>query len=206
MHILKVRFKTAAEFFDAYSQEVANGGLFCPTTTLLKPGDDVIVEMNVTGLPNKVLIRGIVRWWRPALPRLRVRAGALVEFAPEEKEKRDFVIQTLEGTRRTAQRRRHTRIPVSVPARYRLASSAEYHPTELKEISIGGAVVRIEEQLPVGTDIILEVTPPGGVAPMPIAGRVTHQTQGGSSGVRFLYRDGGGARRIRELLRRLKQA
>ena len=206
MHILKVRCKTAAEFLDGFSRDLANGGLFCPTTVLLKPGDDVIVELNVPGLPNKVLVRGTVRWWRPALPRLRVRAGALVEFDTDERDKRDFIIGTLEGTRQPARRRRHTRIPVNIPVRYRTANSAEYRTTELREISVGGAVIRTAEDLPVGAEIIVEVTPPGGVAPMAITGRVTHLSAPDSTGLRFVYRDGGGARRIRELLRRLRQS
>ena len=57
----------------------------------------VICELTVPALPNKVLIRGTVRAWRPALPRLRVRAGATVEFASEESEKRDFIVETVKG-------------------------------------------------------------------------------------------------------------
>jgi Tfp pilus assembly protein PilZ len=206
MHILKVRCRTVAEFLEGYSRDLVNGGLFCPTTVLLKPSDEVIVELNVPGLPNKVLIRGTVKWWRPALPRLRVRAGALVEFDPEERDKRDFIIGTLEGTRQPARRRRHTRIPVNIPVRYREAHTAEFRPTELREISVGGAVLRTDEPIPLGAEIILEVTPPGGVAPMAITGRVTHHNSPDATGLRFVYRDGGGARRIRELLRRLRQA
>jgi Tfp pilus assembly protein PilZ len=204
MHILKVRCKSAAEFLDGFSRDLPNGGFFCPTTVLLKPADEVIVELNVPGLPNKVLIRGTVKWWRPALPRLRVRAGALVEFDTEERDKRDFIIGTLEGTRQPARRRRHTRIPVNIPVRYRAANTAEFCSTELREISVGGAVIRTPEPLTVGSEIILEVTPPGGVAPMAITGRVTHHNTPEASGLRFVYRDGGGARRIRELLRRLR--
>jgi Tfp pilus assembly protein PilZ len=204
MHILKVRCRTAAEFLEGFSRDLANGGFFCPTTVLLKPGDEVIVEMNVPGLPNKVLIRGTVKWWRPALPRLRVRAGALVEFDTEERDKRDFILGTLEGTRQPARRRRHTRIPVNIPVRYRPAKTAEFRTTELREISVGGAVIRTPEPLTVGSEIILEVTPPGGIAPMAIVGRVTHHNASDCSGLRFVYRDGGGARRIRELLRRLR--
>jgi Tfp pilus assembly protein PilZ len=204
MQILKVRCRSAQEFLETYSPDLPNGGLFCPTTFLLKPGDEIIVELNVDGLPNKVLIRGSVRWWRPALPRLRVRAGALVEFDASERDKRQFILETLQGRRQPSQRRRHARMPIAVPARYRSADSAEYHESELREISVGGCVIRTSKPLPLGDEIIVEITPPGGAGPMAIAGRVTYHNADGV-GLRFVYRDGGGARRLRELLRRLRQ-
>ena len=79
MQILKVRFRTNSEFEANYQGDLMSGGLFCPTTAPLDRGEPVIVELSAPALPNKVLIRGTVRSWRPALPRLRVRAGAVVE-------------------------------------------------------------------------------------------------------------------------------
>ncbi len=51
-----------------------------PGKTELAVGTPVVVEMACDGLPNKVLIRGIVTAWRPALPRMRIRAGATYTF------------------------------------------------------------------------------------------------------------------------------
>ena len=62
--------------------------------------------------------------WRPALPRLRVRAGATVAFAPEEEEKRRFILAALAGELKPP-KRKHTRIPVAVPVRYRMPGTAE---------------------------------------------------------------------------------
>jgi Tfp pilus assembly protein PilZ len=205
MQILKVRFRSSQEFQEAYARDLAPGGLFCPTTTELAPGSDVIVEISADELPNKVLLRGSVKWWRPALPRLRVRAGALVEFSLEEKDKRDFVLRVLGGGQSAAalRKRKHTRIPIEVPVRYRTEGSAEYRESGLREISVGGALLRTEETLPLGTEIIVEVMPPGGVSPMAIAGKVAYYA-GGDAGIKFLYRDGGGSRRLRELIRRIR--
>ena len=50
----------------------------CRRPTSSTPGEQVIVEISSNLLPNKVLIRGTVQAWRPALPRMRVRAGATV--------------------------------------------------------------------------------------------------------------------------------
>jgi hypothetical protein len=56
-----------------------------------------------------------------------------------------------------------------------------------------------------GTEVVLELLPPGGAAPMPITGRVAYHS-GAGMGLKFLYRDGGGSRRIRELIRRIRAA
>ena len=44
-----------------------------------------------------------------------------------------------------------------------------------------------------------------GAAPMSIAGKVAYHAPGGT-GLKFVYRDGGGSRRIRELIRRIRAA
>ncbi len=80
VNILRVRCRNLEEFEEHYRLDLPTGGVFCPTTTELAPGTAVVVEMACDGLPNKVLIRGTVTAWRPALPRMRVRAGATVAF------------------------------------------------------------------------------------------------------------------------------
>jgi hypothetical protein len=40
---------------------------------------------------------------------------------------------------------------------------------------------------------------------MSIAGRISYHTEAGA-GIKFLYRDGGGSRRIRELIRRIRSS
>jgi Tfp pilus assembly protein PilZ len=206
MIILKTRFRSPAEFQEAFATDAPTGGLFCPTTTELDPGNEVVVEIAAEELPNKVLLRGTVKWWRPALPRLRIRAGALVEFALEEKDKLDFVTKTLGGGGNAAARKRkHTRIPIELPVRYRIEGESEMHVSGLREISAGGALLRTEKLLPLGTDVIVEITPPGGVSPMAIAGKVTYHA-GTDAGLKFIYRDGGGSRRLRELIRRIRVA
>jgi Tfp pilus assembly protein PilZ len=206
MQILKVRFRTNAEFHENYQDELPNGGLFCPTTTPLAVGAPVIIELSAPALPNKVLIRGAVRAWRPALPRLRVRAGATVEFDSEEAEKRVFIVDTIAGDRAPSPRRRHTRLPVAVPVKYRTGEGAALTEADLTEISVGGALLSTTEPLPIDTDIILEITPPGAVSPLSISGKATYHLPNGATGLKFIYRDGGGSRRLRELVRRLRQS
>src|SRR3954466_6956160 len=103
-----------------------NGGAFCPTTTELAVGTPVVVEMACDGLPNKVLIRGTVTNWRPALPRMRIRAGATGGVEAYEGPKRDFVVQTLRGERSATRKRKHTRIPIGIPCKIRVTSALEF--------------------------------------------------------------------------------
>jgi uncharacterized protein (TIGR02266 family) len=206
MQFLKARFHSRDEFLEAYSRELPHGGLFIATTTPLEPGTSVVVDLACDGLPNKVMLKATVHSWRPALPRLRVRAGALVAFDAEERDKREFVLATLGGEIKEPRRRKHTRIPVQVPVRWRLSNSTEMRDGDLVEISIGGGLLRAEP-LAVGTELVLSLMPPGGIAPMEIAGRVSyHVVDSGRNGVKFLFRDGGGCRRLRELIRRIRSS
>jgi Tfp pilus assembly protein PilZ len=202
--ILRVRCRTLEEFEEHYLPDLPNGGAFCPTTTELAGGTAVVVELACDGLPNKVLIRGTVRAWRPALPRMRVRAGATVEFETDEAPKRDFVLQTMRGDRAPTRRRKHTRIPIGIPCKIRIAAGLEAIDAELREISVSGGLILGPLQPPIGTDVVLEITPPGSEAPFDLSGRVVYHAGESQTGVRFIYREGGGSRRLRELVRRFK--
>jgi Tfp pilus assembly protein PilZ len=161
-----------------------------------------VVELHFPGLPNKMLMRGQVVWWRSALPRLRVRAGAMVTFLEEENQKRDFILATAEGQNQDAIKRRHPRIPVEMSVRWRQGDSPRFQESVLRDISIGGALLVTEQPLDEDEEIILELTTPGGASPIAIAGKVTYRTDAGV-GVKFIYRDGGGSQRLREVVRRL---
>jgi Tfp pilus assembly protein PilZ len=202
--ILKLRIKSADEWRELAPSETVTEPMFVPTTDELQAGQSVIVEVASNLLPNKVLIRGLVQSWRPALPRMRVRAGATVQIDPEEQTKLTFLHEVLSGKKTDAQRRRHHRLPVSVACRYRLANSSGFVDSAISEIGVGGALLTTTDPLPIETEITLEVTPPGGAAPIAIAGRVSYHVPSGGSGLRFVSRDGDGDRRLRELIRRLR--
>jgi Tfp pilus assembly protein PilZ len=204
LNILRVRCQSAEEFRKLYQPDQPNGGLFCPTTRKLVDGQPVVVELVCKALPNRVLIRGEVVSWRPALPRLRVRAGAVVRFAPEEAPKRDFVLETLGGKRTPTPKRKHTRIPMGLPVKMRIGTEPDPLPAELREISVSGALVACTSQPAMGTEVVLEVVPPGGLSPMGITGRVLYHAGSDQTGIKFMFREGGGSRRLRELVRRFK--
>ncbi len=205
MAILRARFRNYGEFLEAYTTTDDGPVLFVPTTTPLGEKSAVMLELACRGLPNKVLIRGTVLSWRPALPRLRVRAGVTVALSPEDDDKRRFVLATLSGAV-SVPKRRHTRIPIDAPVIYRGPGDAGEHQGILLEISIGGGLLRpaSDGRRPEpGDEITIELTPPGGEASIEIAAKVISLVPSGV-GLKFIYRDGGGSRRIRELIRRYR--
>ena len=204
MNILRLRIKSADEWRELAPSDSVGEPIFVPTTDELKAGEQVIVEISSNLLPNKVLIRGSVQAWRPALPRMRVRAGATVQLDNDEQTKLTFLHDVLSGKRTDVPRRRHHRLPVQFACRYRVANSPGFVDSAISEIGVGGALLTTSEPLPLDTELTLEVTPPGAAAPIAIAGRVSYHAPSGGSGLRFVSRDGDGDRRLRELIRRLR--
>lgn len=204
MKILKLRCRDSEEFDKVFQADDRGGAVFCATTEELAPDSDVVIELICKALPNRVMVRGKVDTWRPALPRLRVRAGATVRFDPGEKNKVDFVVETLQGRRPPAPRRRHLRLPVALPVIVRQGGQAEGVHADLREISVVGGLIGGLPPPPVGSELVMRLTPPGSEAPMDITAKVLYHAGTDGTGLRFLFREGGGARRLRELVRRLK--
>jgi Tfp pilus assembly protein PilZ len=206
MNILRLRIKSADEWRELAQSDSVSEPVFVPTTEELAAGDNVIVEISSNLLPNKVLIKGLVQAWRPALPRMRVRAGATIKLDSEEQQKLTFLHDVFSGKRTDVPRRKNSRLPVHFTCRYRITSSSAFVDSHISEIGVGGALLTTTTPLPLDTELTLEVTPPGAAAPLAIAGRVSYQTPTGGSGLRFVSRDGDGDRRLRELIRRLRES
>lgn len=204
MVILSLRIRSADEWRELAPGDTVSETVFVPTTDELEAGQVVIIEIASALLPNKVLIRGSVQSWRPALPRMRVRAGATVELAADEQTKLTFLHDVFAGRRTDVPRRRHHRLPVSMMVRYRLANSSAWVDCGISEIGVGGALLTTTDPLPIDTEVTLELMPPGAAAPIGIASRVSYHVPAGGSGLRFVSRDGDGDRRLRELIRRLR--
>jgi len=205
MRVLKARYRDKQGFLEAYDEQLETGGVFCPTTQSLEEREEVVVEVHFPEMPNKMMLRGTVVSWRPALPRLGVRAGAVVAFSSEEADKVGFILEVAAGQRKDATKRKHTRLPIERPVRWRRANSVDFEQAALREISIGGAQLVTTDMLEMDEDVVIELVMPGGASPISIATKVTYKTPAGY-GLRFMYRDGGGSRRLREMVRRLVDA
>jgi Tfp pilus assembly protein PilZ len=208
MRVLRARYRTGEEFLRHYQPAFLTGGLFFPTREVLPVGEQVVVEVRFPQLCNKTMIRGQVAWCRGGKHRAKIRAGLGIEFQPTESHRRDFLLAAAKGQGRAVVVRRHRRLPVMLSAGWRRTHEREVHKSQVEDIGPGGAFLRASERLPLGTDIVIDVVPPGSVRAIEIACRVAwaRQVPGEDGfGVEFRCRDAGGARRLKELVRRLEE-
>jgi len=207
MRILRARYRSGEELLRHYQPSLPGGGVFFPTREAIPLGTPVIVEIRFPGLCNKQLLRGFVAWRRAGKHRTKLRAGLGIEFLAAEAKRRDFVIAVAKGEIVEMITRRHRRLPVQLVADWRVVCDRDTHHSHVEDIGPGGAFLRTTEFLPPGTEIVLDVTPPGSLRPLEIAAKVcwTRHTEGEEGiGVEFKARDAGGTRRLKELVRRLE--
>ncbi len=207
MRMLRARYRGGEEFLRHYQPSLVGGGVFFPTREAIPLGTPVIVEIRFPGLCNKQLVRGFVAWRRAGKHRTKLRAGLGIEFLAAEIKRRDFVIAVAKGEIVEMITRRHRRLPVTLVANWRVVCDRDTHHSHVEDIGPGGAFLRTTEFLPPGTEIVLDVTPPGSLRPLEIAAKVcwTRHTEGEEGiGVEFKARDAGGTRRLKELVRRLE--
>jgi Tfp pilus assembly protein PilZ len=207
MRILKARYRTGKDFLAAYQASFSNGGLFFPTREHATVGEGVMVEVRFPELGDRMLLRCYVAWRRSARVREGTPAGVGVEIDGAERGKRDFLLQVARGAARPFVRS-HRRLPVSLPARWHVAHARDSHPAVIADVSAGGAFLATTAPCPAGTQIVVELVPPGGAAPLDIEARVVwSRSEPGREGlgIEFRCRDTGGLRRLKEMVRRLER-
>lgn len=209
MRLLKVRYASGDELLEHVSAaQFSDGrGIFFPTREALPVGEQILVELRFPGLANPMVFRGTVAWRRAGKHRAKLRAGVGIGFQAAEGRRWSFLIAVAKGEIVEMITRRHRRIPVNLTANWRVACDREVHQTILEDIGPGGAFLRTTELLPPGTEVVLDVQPPGSVRPLEIMGRVVwarHSDGMEGLGVEFKSRDSGGTRRLKELVRRLE--
>jgi uncharacterized protein (TIGR02266 family) len=208
MRILKARYRSGKEFLAAYQSSFPNGGLFFPTREHVKVGEPVMVEVRFPELGDRLLLRCYVAWRRSAHVREGTSAGVGVEIDVLERMKRDFLLKVARGETRRPVSRNHRRLPVVLPARWKVIDGREQHVAVISDISAGGAFVKTATPCAPGTQIVVELVPPGGAAPLGIEARVVwSRVDPGDEGigVEFRCRDTGGLRRLKEMVRRIER-
>ncbi len=213
MTLIKTRYRSSEAFLLAYQSQFLHGGWFISTRLAYDVGSEVLLDMRFPGLRSRVLLRGYVAWRRPARRlsdgshRVELRAGIGVEVLASERQKRDYLLAVARGDRIDVKQRRHRRIPVKLETHWRTRGDPAKYQSVLDDIGEGGAFLRTRETLPLGSAVLLQLVPPGGSVPLCIEGRVVRtQTPWGKEGmgVAFRRRDTGGARRLREIVRRIQ--
>ncbi len=200
MQKIRCQYQDAAAFKEAVGEDST---LTVFTTDAFEPGEEVLLEVSYGGLPGKIMVRGIGREWHAARPRLRVRAGGTVACAGSEWRKVEFLRAVANGEIKLLARRRHVRLPVLVEVRWRENHNRDKHTAALSEISEGGGLLLTDAPLEVGTEVIIEVTPPGAALPLEILSVVRNVNNDDGLGLEFIARDMGGVHRLREVIRRI---
>lgn len=211
MRILRARFRDRDAFLGALQTQFLHGGLFVATRRVVELGSEVVLDVRFPELRSRVLVRGVVAWRRPARRHesAPLPAGLGVELLASERASRDFLLAVARGEVIDLMQRRHSRLPVRLEIAWRSRGERERYTAQLEDIGEGGAFIRSTTFQPVGSTVLLEVMPPGGVTPLAIEARIawTRHSEGEEGmGVEFRRRDTGGARRLRELVRRIREA
>ena len=179
----------------------------------------VILEVRFPSLPQRLMLRGTVAWRRAGRHSTKLRAGLGIEFHDGDVVRRDFLLAAARGelpNREALVQRKHRRLPVDLPAEWRIPNDRVSHNGELEDISAGGAFIRSDDVIERGSEVFLDVVPPGSLMPLTIAARVAwlrpplllegmEVPAGGGFGMEFRSRDAGGMRRLKELVRRIEE-
>jgi Tfp pilus assembly protein PilZ len=198
--------KNVREFLTGYQPSGGNGGVFCPTRGKLQVGDMVSVKVRLGRRQPPMIVYGRVAWRRPGRHLLKIRAGIGVEFLPGEQAKCEYLLEMARSGASIHSRRRHERIPVDLLITWRPVGSNEGLQGKLRDVGRGGAFVLSTATVPHGSQVVLEIAPPGAEVPMAFIGRVAWTGKTGEEnvfGIEWRARDAGGGRRIKELVRRL---
>ncbi len=162
----------------------------------------MVVEVAFPGLPNRVLVRGLV------VDRDEERGGLVVKLANSELQKRDFLVSAARGDVGLAWRRRHRRFPLRLKAGFREADKAgTAAEAQTEDLSGSGIFLRTPQLLSVRTPVVVIIDPGDGKGPIEVPGRVAwvrRDPPTSGFGVSFDNLSGESMRRLRRVMRELK--
>ncbi len=82
--LLTLTIKDKAALYLAYMPFVTNGGLFIPTNTTYKLGDEVFMLLNLMDEGDKIPVAGKVVWVTPKGAQGKRMAGIGVQFSEQD--------------------------------------------------------------------------------------------------------------------------
>jgi uncharacterized protein (TIGR02266 family) len=84
--LLKVEYSSTSKFFDDYTENISDGGVFIATTLPFETGQLVDFSISFPGLLDPIQLRGEVRWQRPQQEDLPSGIGIrfLIEQSPHQ--------------------------------------------------------------------------------------------------------------------------
>ena len=82
--LLTLTIKDKSALYLAYMPFIKNGGLFIPTNSSYKLGDEVFMLLNVMGEEEKIPVAGRVIWLTPKGAQGKRTAGIGVQFSEQD--------------------------------------------------------------------------------------------------------------------------
>ena len=83
--LLTLTIKDKSALYLAYMPFIRNGGLFIPTNSSYKLGDEVFMLLNVMGEEEKIPVAGRVIWITPKGAQGKRTAGIGVQFSEQDR-------------------------------------------------------------------------------------------------------------------------
>ena len=106
--LLTLTIKDKAALYLAYMPYVINGGLFIPTSSSYRLGDEVFMLLNLMGEEEKIPVAGTVIWMTPKGVGGRRIPGIGVQFSEQDQGNTQRKIETYLAGAVSADRPTHT--------------------------------------------------------------------------------------------------
>ncbi len=200
MRIVPAFFASGGDFLRDYraaEPEFDGPALLCRTRSEFGVGEDVMVEVGLPGLPNRVRLVGQVGGPGPG------GSGVWVVMSIDDRPSLDFVVAQARKFGGAAIARHHERFPITLPCDWQIEGGSARVLSTTEDVSAGGAFVRALAPPVVGTPVKVELSATS-TGPLALHGQVVwirrDERQGGM-GVRFADCSGDSGRRLREMLR-----
>src|SRR6185369_1323961 len=153
MRILPAFFASGEDFLRDYraaAPEFDGPAVLIRTKTELPVGADVMLEVHLPGLPNRVRMVGQVAGPGPGY------RGVWVVLQAEDRPSLDFVVAHARKFIGTAVARHHERYPVTLPCDWRVTGGQARVLSTTEDLSAGGAFVRAFVPPEIGTELTVE--------------------------------------------------
>jgi len=105
--LLTLTIKDKSALYLAYMPYVINGGLFIPTNSSYRLGDEVFMLLNLMGEDEKITVAGTVIWMTPKAPRASAQPASACNSAtrtraiPRRKSKTTWLVRWAATSRPT---------------------------------------------------------------------------------------------------------
>ncbi len=210
------RYKSGKEFLENFDYSFPHGTLTVPTRKKIPVDSEVAVDVRFPALQGHVFLKGIVAFIRKGKKYNGLKAALVIHLMPTAAEPRDYLLAIAEGHLEGLMRRRHPRYPTSLLLRWRMGQLLQPEDGLMENVAVGGLCFQTGKDLSPGERVVFEFTPPGSVSSLFLEGQVAWAALRFSEhspahmhlgiGVEFLCRDTAGRRRLRTIVKRIRES